>query len=245
MDGVYFGTAYGPLHMVGRIQADARRPVLLTVLGAFPPRTQKHDLVETFADYSVLVCRYPGMHSTTWADASPIRVATALDEFISMHLKGRRIAAYGISTGCLVTLNLVSPEVRHQVAQEPFLRTIHLDRFIGYSRAFLEREPNNRALAEFLWQVFGISAAELVDRDYRDMRSDRSLPLDVIVGATPPQSDSKIWPSFTSVADRQILLDRSSASLHIAPEGTGHDVEPTPEGRAMVNACLSRVLKSL
>lgn len=231
--------------MVGRLHADRERPVLLTVLGAFPPKAQKHDLVTGFPDESVLVCRYPGMHSTTWKDPSPLTVAEALDEFISAHLKGRKIVAYGLSTGCLVTLNLQSSEVCHQVAQEPFLNTAHLGPFIDYCRRFLEIEPNNRALANFIWSIFGISRTDAVDRDYRVLRSDSSLPLDLIVGARSPESATKAWPSFTREEDRRILLDRPSARLHVGPEGTGHDVEPTPEARAMVKACLAAVLASV
>lgn len=242
MDGVLFGTSFGKLHLAGRIHADPDRPVLLTVGGAFPPKDLKHDLVDLFPEASVLICRYPGMHCEVWDDPSPRRVAAAVDEFIGGWLKDRRIVAYGISTGCLVTLNLRRPEIRHQVAQEPFLTTSHMTPFIQHSRELLALQPQSEALKVFLWTVFGITETELQDRDYRTLVADPTLPLDLIVGSSEPANN--YWPSFTQEEDRRILLDRPRASIHVAHKGTGHYVEPTPQARAMVKDCLALALES-
>lgn len=244
MDGIYFESSQGRLHVVGRIHADPNAPAMVIVGGAFPPKELKHDLINLFPRASIVVCRYPGMHSEAWTKPGPRHVATALDELLKAWLPGRRVAAFGISTGCLVTLNLQAPEVRRQIAMEPFLGTAHTTPFIAYCRDYLAKAPDNKPLITFLDDIFGITQTTVTDRDYRDFRSDPSLPLDLIVGSSE-DTGGAMWPSFTREVDREILLNRPEARLFVGPPGSGHHVETTPEAEAMVRDCVAQALDAL
>src|SRR5258708_4666854 len=156
MDRLIVQTSFGPLHVVGRLYADRRRPALLAVGGAFPPDDFLHDLVDKHPHANVIVGTLPGMHSPAFDFHRPADYAAAFDELIGALLPTQPVVAYGVSTGCLVTLGLRAPNVVRQIAQEPFLNTRDLWPFIANSQERLVGNPGNRPLADFFEAIFGI-----------------------------------------------------------------------------------------
>ncbi|HEV7384703.1 MAG TPA: hypothetical protein VGN89_07470, partial [Phenylobacterium sp.] len=146
MDRLIVQTSFGPLHVVGRLYAKLCRPALLAIGGAFPPEDFLHDLVDKHPGASVIVGTIPGMRSPSFEPHRVANYSAAFDELIEGLLPTQPVVAYGVSTGCLVTLGLQAPNVVRQVAQEPFLNTRDLWPFIANSRDRLARNPGAHAL---------------------------------------------------------------------------------------------------
>jgi hypothetical protein len=237
MNRLIVQTSFGPLHVVGRLHADRHRPALLTVGGAFPPDDFMHDLVDKHASANVVVGTLPGMLSPSFDFHRATDYAAAFDELIGALLPTQPVVAYGVSTGCLVTLGLRAPNVVRQIAQEPFLNTRDLWPFIANSHDRLARNPDNKILADFLDTMFGIGPGRTGNVDYEYLARDVRVPTDVIVAELPllPERPLPLWPSLTSAHDRQVLRANPMVKLHEGPRGTGHNIVLRPEGERFVH----------
>jgi hypothetical protein len=246
MDRLIVQTSFGPLHVVGRLHADRERPALLAIGGAFPPDDFLHDLVGKHGSASVVVGTLPGMLSPAFEFHRPADYAAAFDELIGALLPTQPVVAYGVSTGCLVTLGLRAPNVVRQIAQEPFLNTRDLWPFIENSKGRLARNPDNKILADFLDTMFGIRPERTHNVDYEHLARDVRVPTDVIVAELPllPERDLPLWPSLTGAHDRQVLRANPMVSLHEGPKGTGHNIVLRPDGEQFVHQIRTKALRA-
>jgi hypothetical protein len=246
MNRLIVQTSFGPLHVVGRLHADRRRPALLAIGGAFPPDDFLHDLVDKHASANVVVGTLPGMLSPSFDFHRPADYAAAFDELIGALLPMQPVVAYGVSTGCLVTLGMRAPNIVRQIAQEPFLNTCDLWPFIDNSKGRLARNPGNKVLADFLDTMFGYTADRTDNVDYEHLARDVRVPTDVIVAALPllPERELPLWPSLTSAHDRDVLRANPLVRLHEGPDGTGHNIVLGPEGERFVHQIRSEALRS-
>lgn len=244
MDRLIVQTNFGPLYLAGRLYADPAIPALMAMGGIWTPRDFLHDLVEAFADVSVLIVPLPGMGGSLTRTFDVATLARSLDEGIAALLAETPVVTYGVSTGSLVTLGLKAPQVVRQVALEPFFRTAPLWAFHETARAFMALEPNKRGARVAAEQIFGLTDASLVDRDYRYLLEGLTRPLDVILADQPlePARPFDTLPSLTSREDRAALAAHPQVTLHPGPPGSGHDLGLTPEGATVVQAILRRAL---
>jgi hypothetical protein len=246
MNRLIVQTSLGPLHVVGRLYADRRRPALLVVGGAFPPDDFLHDLVDKHPAANVVVGTLPGMLSPPFEFHRPADYSAAFDELIGALLPTQPVVAYGVSTGCLVTLGLRAPNVVRQIAQEPFLNTHELWPFIANSQQRLANYPGNRMLADFLDTMFGFKADRTDNVDYEHLARDVAVPTDVIVAELPllPIRDLPAWPSLTSGHDRKVFCANPLVRLHEGPKGTGHHIVGGPEGERFVHRIRVEALRA-
>jgi pimeloyl-ACP methyl ester carboxylesterase len=217
-------TGYGPVCFVGRLYA-AIRPTLLVIGGAFPPKEFRHSCVDEFPGANVIVANIPGMKCPSHPIPTANNFSRAFDELISTLLPPPRpVVVHGVSTGCLISLGLRSPNIVHQIAEEPFFDTEDLWPLIDEFRDRLVKEPENVNLRAFLWNLFGYSTDRIVNRSYHELLDGLEPPVDVIVGREPllPRREVDTWPSLTSAADRDFLTSNANATIHEGTPGSGH-----------------------
>ena len=237
MDRLTVQTRLGPLLVVGRLHAGRPRATLLAVGGAFPPADFLHDLVDKHPNDNVVVGNLPGMRTPSFDRHLPASFSAAFDELIGALLPTQPIVAYGVSTGCLVTLGLRAPNVVRHVAQEPFFNTRDLWPFQAYAQMKLTLNPDNELLADFLASIFGIRLGGVDNVDYEQLARGIRVPTDAIVAELPlmPERTLDTWPSLTSDHDRGLLRANSMVRLHDAPKGTGHNIAVSAVGERFVH----------
>jgi hypothetical protein len=247
MNHLIITTASGPLYLVGQIHTNKLHPVLLAMGGVWTPDNFLHELVDDFPGASVVVAPFPGMGGSLTGTFDIPTISRMVDEAIGTLFHGRAVVTYGVSTGCLVTLGLRSPEIFRHVAAEPFFRTTPLWPLKKTMRDFLLAAPDKAGGALAAKALFGYTpppAESQVDRDYRYVRDEISTPVDVILGdqRLEPDREMKGWPSFTSAEDRASLAANPLVTLHHGPPGSGHWVDESPAGKALVKRTLGQAL---
>jgi hypothetical protein len=236
MDRLIVQTRFGPLPLVGRLHSDKARPCLLVIGGAFPPPDFMHEVVDRYPEVSVLVGSLPGMRAPSFDRQDVSDFAGAYDEALGLLAPSQPVVACGVSTGCLVTLGLRSPNICSHLLQEPFFSTADLWPFIAYARDLLARNADNAVLKAFLWDICGVAPDAIVDRDYWPLLEGLRVPTDVIIGEMPllPQRELPTWPSFTTEADRVRLRDAPLVTLHLGPPGSGHNLTLNRASEALI-----------
>lgn len=247
MNRLIVHTTFGPLPIVGRLHSGVSRPTLLVITGAFPPKDFRHELVDLYPGANVIVGSMPGMGSPTFDKPNVANFSAAFDELIGVLAPRQPIVAYGLSTGCLVTLGLKSANVVRHVLEEPFFATDLLWPFIDFSLKLMRSNPDSRSAVEFLWNVFGISQGECVNRDYGDLAANIRIPTDAVIGDAPllPRRALAGWPSLTSLDDLARLQSNPLVTVHRGPEGSGHHVTQSAEGERLVHGLRLRALHSV
>jgi hypothetical protein len=240
-------TGHGSVYVVGRIWPDPGRPALLAVSGAWPPTDFLHELVDWFPQITVLVAPIPGMDSTPTSDFDLARVSRAFDAAIAKLLPGCPIVALGASAGALVTLNLQSSGVVRHVVHEPFFRTAPLWPVADSIRREPEKYFGHPGNALAAWEIFGVSAQESADRDYRSTLETLNCPVDVILADLPLEPTRQIvgWPSLTSAEDRARLAAHPLVTVHNGPAGSGHVLLATSEGLKQIRDLLHTRLEPI
>jgi hypothetical protein len=247
MNHLILTTAHGPLYVVGRIHANKRRPLLLAMGGAWTPADFLHELVDWFPGASVVVALFPGM-GVSLTETFDVRIlAQMVDEVIASMFGDVPVVAYGVSAGSLVTLGLRAPQIVRHVAMEPFFRTSPLWPLQTAMRDMILAAPEKVGGAKAAEAIFGYTAPpneKVVDRDYHHVMEGLDRPVDVILGDRPlePVRETNGWPSFTSAADRELLTAHPRVTIHPGPPGSGHEVDQTPEGVALVKGVLHQAL---
>jgi hypothetical protein len=244
MDFLAVQTTIGPLAFVGRLHTGPRRPALLVVRGAFPPKEYLHDLAWHFSGANVLIVTLPGMNGAPWIETTPASLAGGLEEAIQRLMPDVPIVAFGSSTGNLLTLGLRLPNICRIVADEPFFQTKDLWPFIADSSKRLQVENRHQMVVPYLWTYFGIGPDTVENRDYRYLVDRIIVPTDVLVGEMPllPERETAGWPSFTSDEDRALLAANPHVRLHVGPPGSGHAYSVLPAGQAAVRRLIHGAL---
>lgn len=247
MNRLILTTSEGPLFLVGQIHTNKAHPVLLVIGGAWTPDDFLHELVDWFPGASVVVAPFPGMGGSLTKTFDVPTMTRVVDEVIGTLFRDRAVVTYGVSTGCLLTLGLRSPEIFRHVAAEPFFRTAPLWPLQKTMRDFILASPEKAGGALAAKALFGYTAPpdeRQEDRDYRYVRDGIIAPVDVILGEQPlhPERETNGWPSFTSVEDRESLAANPLVTFHMGPPGSGHWVDESEAGKALVKKTLRAAL---
>lgn len=249
MNHLILTTSHGSLYVVGQIYTDKRRPVLLAMGGAWTPNDFLHELVDWFPGASVVVAPFPGMGGTLTPTFDVGALTQMVDEVIGTLFHDAAVVTYGVSAGCLVTLGLRSPEIVRHIATEPFFRTAPLWPLQRTMREFILARPDKVGGAIAAKALFGYTpppAESMADRDYRYVTDGIFAPVDVILADRPlePVRELSGWPSFTSVEDRETLAANPLVTIHHGPPDSGHWVDETPAGKALVRKILNQSLQA-
>ncbi len=215
--------------------------------GAWTPDDFLHELVDWFPGAGVVVAPFPGMGGSLTPTFDVADMARAVDTIIGSHFRNTAIVTYGVSTGCLVTLGLRSPEIFRHVATEPFFRTAPLWPLQRTLCEFLLAEPDKIGGALAAKELFGYTPPPVesqVDRDYRHVMDGISAPVEVILAdrKLEPVRELATWPSLTSAEDRERLAADPRVTVRHGPPGSGHWVDATPAGQALVKQTLREAL---
>jgi pimeloyl-ACP methyl ester carboxylesterase len=236
-----FTTPLGEVWLWGEADAfEGTKPLIFAVLGAFNIETRWPDVIpEHLQGVSVVTAQLPGNHCPHLLTHSVGVYAAAYGQVLAR--LGRPAIVVGNSIGALVAMAMRAPNIRAILALEPPLHTAKLWPLVASFRRKLADHPDDARLAEFIWNVFGISAATVEDRDYSDLVARVSTPTIVLAGEEPllPHRDLRILPSLLDDADRQVLRSHPRMQIWQVP-GVGHNL--VNGGASVVFGFLKRLL---
>ena len=239
MEHLFVQTSAGSFGFIGRLHTDRRRPALLAVNGSFPAKDYLHDLPDAFPGANVLMVQVPGMRKTPWAGRSAADLAVGLQEAVDLLFRDLPLVVFSASTGNLLALGLTNPNICRRVIVEPFFQTARLWPFIDYARYAMERRPKDTEMAQFLWDIFGVTPDVVENRDYRHLMAGITQPTDVFCGSIllgePLEDRGALWPSFTLPEEREALAANPLVTLQPSPQGFGHAVANVQPGKNLVN----------
>lgn len=218
------------------------RPVLLAIRGAWAPRSYLVELFDLLPDVDIVLGHLPGMISSAPPRADMATFCAAYDGVVAELLGGRRVVAFGASTGALVALGMRAPEVRSRVLMEPFFSSTGLWPLIPVMQRRIAE--GNALTARYIFELFGITAQGCENRDYSRFLDAVETPVHVLAGAVPldPPRQLANWPSFTDEAARRRLAAHPRTTLHEGPPGSGHHLTGTPEGARLLVEVLRQAL---
>lgn len=247
MDAIEFQTSAGRFALVGRLRLEAGRPAVVAINGSFPNKDYLHDLVDEFPDASVFVAYLPGMWGTRWEGAALDDLAAAFNGVLDRLVGDAPIVLMAASTGNLLGFALERPTVVRRIAVEPFFQTRDLWPFIDFAQNYMSRRPQEDSTRAYLWDLFGIGPDRVENRDYRHLLQRIRTPTDVLVGQLPllPRRDMRGWPSLTPVEDRAALAALPAVTLQEGVPGTGHGVNVTGPGAALVKDLIRQALRDV
>jgi len=205
------------------------RPLVLFVNGAFSiARPRSFELPGLLPEAVVMNAHLPANHCPAIIGASVGAYAAAYDAALDQI--GRPAIVIGASIGALVALGMRSPLIEGRVLCEPVLRTDNLWCLVPDFRRRLGESPDDAGLADFLWTVFGISATEHVNRDYRHLLERLDGPAYAVFGGEPllPPRPFTELPSLVDEPERDLLRAHPLVRTEVI-ETVGHNVS----GRAI------------
>jgi pimeloyl-ACP methyl ester carboxylesterase len=221
-----YQTSVGEIWLWGeRLAFEGSAPVILGLHGAFnvaEPRWIDR-LAPQLPDFAVLSSHVPGNHCPYLVSQSVGAYAAAFSEVLAA--LGRPAVFLGASIGGLVAFAIRSQNLKSIVALDPPLRTGKLWPLTPDFREKLRADPQDADLAAFLWNVFGVSADGLEDRDYSGLVQRVSVPTAVMFGDDPllPERTIRSVPSLTDEVDRALF--RANPNIHTwLVEGLGHNL---------------------
>ncbi|MBS0362085.1 MAG: alpha/beta hydrolase [Proteobacteria bacterium] len=225
------------LHAASDAAFDGERPVVLVILGAFSNAGGRFLDLERLLPVSVVVTATPGEFSPPVAETSVAGFARALDAALPL-FAGRPLILCGESVGGLTALAAEAPGAQRLVLDPP-LRTGKAWPIRSWLRELLSEKPER---ADFLWQVFGLSSHEAVDRDYTDLLSP---PAHLIVGEAPlyPERVFTRIPSLVDEPERELMRGQPHLTLTVAP-GAGHFI-PGDAPQVFLAAVKERLARAL
>lgn len=214
-----FETALGPIWLRGEAAAlTDDRPVVLVLPGAFAPFDPFDRLQHHLPEAAVLLGHVPGNHCPSLAANTPGVFMAAYTAAIA-ELR-RPVIVCGASLGGLVALGLRAPLVQGLVVLDPLLGTAGLDYALPQFRAAIARGPKPHEI-ELMWNVFGITASEVEDRNYAGVLMALKTPTLCLLGELPTKPPRLEQPSIVTAADRALLAAHPKITVQVAP-GAGH-----------------------
>lgn len=210
-------TSLGDIWIWGR---DNGKPIVLVITGAFADFDVYDRLHLILPQFDVLRTHLPGNHCPALRETSISAMARAIAEAVTSAFGGRPLIIIGLSTGALVAMATVAPDLKALLLVEPFLRTLHIWPF----PRMVEPHPAPEQ-REFLWEILGVREGEAVERDYRHLARDLAVPGLVLLGsvALQPPRDLPILPSLVDEQDRIVLRAHRLLRVTEAPDA-GHNV---------------------
>jgi len=218
MKRMEFKTSLGNVWLWGATEAfENSAPVLLAISGAFAPTSAFDLLPAAVRDLAVLRASLPGNHSPLLRKQSVEAYADAFSEVLNQI--GRPALVCGSSLGGTVALGLRSPYLRGVVALDPPLSNFAIGPLVYPFRERLAASPENLALREFLWSIFGIDENEVEGRDYLLLLNRGTVPATVV---TADGDASRSCESLLGPRERSALADQ--ARVRLVSSCAGHNV---------------------
>jgi pimeloyl-ACP methyl ester carboxylesterase len=238
-----FETALGPVVLSAEPQAfEPDRPVVLAISGAFA-QADAFDLIhERLPEAAVFVAHLPGNHSPPLIATSVGAYAAAFSRVLGQ--LGRPAIVCGASVGGLVAMGLRAAELRGIVALDPPFRTEKLWRLIPRVQDVLRGRPEAHVV-EFAWNVLGVSATTVEDRNYLPLLDGLRTPTWCVLGEVPlmPPRELARDPSLVDEPERQVL-QRHAFIRTLVVEGAGHNLQGEA-GSAVLSAIRSLLVPVL
>lgn len=220
-----FETPVGEIWLWGDEQAlSCAKPVVLFLSGAFAmARPRSFELPELLPQAAVFNAHLPGTHCPELTSQTLATFATGYASAL-MQI-GRPAIMIGGSVGALVAMTMTADVIRGQVLIEPPLRTDKLWCLLPALQAKLAEAPNDKGLADFLWDVFGCAESSLEPRDYRPLVAGISCPTWAMFGGEPLQPPRSLTelPSLVDEPERELLGSHPLVKTRIVPT-VGHNV---------------------
>ena len=226
-------TSLGEVPLWGRIEAG--KPLLLVIRGAFPDLHHLRELADRFPDYSVALAHVPGMYTPFFADQSIAAFGRAFDEIVAAF--GGPTVVLGVSIGGAVAMAMNSPHVQGRILLDTPLQTAGLWQISEGMRERIAMGPDYAAWIEAL---FGVTAAGVVNRDYRGL----VRPGDIVLLASDPLGEPRPTqraPSAVSEADRAVY--RAAGARVVVVPDSGHDI--ARDGYETMLATIEEAMRAL
>ncbi len=220
LDQTIVHTSFGPVPVWGRF-GSPDRPLLLVIRGAFVADNQLHGLAAYIQDWDVALVHLPGVHTPFFRANAVQDFADAFDEVLASLGHGR-VMVIGVSLGGVVALALRSAQVQGQLLVDTALRTASLWML---PQPFREGARSDAAIGRWIWDLFGISETEVVDRDYGPILAREGPPVTLLLGSDPlgdPRPLTRM-PSLVSNADRALYRASPRVSATVVPD-SGHNI---------------------
>lgn len=212
-----FETRLGEIWLAGLPSAfDDDRPLVLVIKGAFAAEYGRYDdLHKVMPEAAVLVAQLPGNFCPPLVATSVGAFIAAFSEVVERAFGHRQVLIWGDSLGGLVALGI--PGNLARLVLDPPIR---ISKTWPVMSNFQDRYRANISEREFLYNVFGVSADGIEQRDYRAVLG---LPARVLIGELmeADADDPHFAPSVVGQADREILRRRSEIRLSVVA-GVGH-----------------------
>jgi pimeloyl-ACP methyl ester carboxylesterase len=223
-----YGTDAGPIWVWGRPEAfEGTKPIVFVILGALSAeRGVLFDLPEHLPEADVLIAHLPGNFAPLPRDHSIATYALGFSQVLS-HL-GRPAVVIGASIGALVAFSLTSSNVAGLVALDPPLAMDKAWPLLPNFRERLRANPDDKCLADILWEIFGISPDEHVERDYRPLLDSIKVPTWVFYGEAPlyPERAFTTLPSLVDEPERELFRAHPRVTT-VLVKNTGHNIPKT------------------
>jgi pimeloyl-ACP methyl ester carboxylesterase len=237
VETVELQTSLGPVRVWAR-SSDPSVPLLFVVRGAGRDPQQLADLVADLPGAEIALVHMPGLHSPFFTESSPAAFAVAFDEVLQA-LGHRSVVVVGVSIGGVVALSMRHPSIKRLILLDTPLSTADLWPVLDGYREAATISPQ---VAGWFFGVFGVTPGGVVNRDYRPLLAELTVPAAVLVGGDPLQPERPVdrLPSLVSQSDRSAYSSaRAVQTLTIA--GVGHDIPR--EARPIMLSVLRQALR--
>lgn len=205
--------------------AEATRPVLLVLVGAFMS-LQAVDRLPTVLDdrCQVVLAKLPLRGAEAIQAPTAARMAEALGMATHSAFGGRPVVLVGFDDAGTMAARIASPEIVRVIAIEPILRSEKLWPVRSGLRRQVEAEPESFVL-DYISDVYGVTREGETVRDGRIWFRAPRCPLEVIVGDRPlmPERILERAPSYVDDEDREWLAAQANVSVLVAPNA-GHAI---------------------
>jgi len=230
-----FQTSLGEIPLWGELSGFSRtRPLLLVIRGAFADFDQFEGLSAVLPHVDVALAHLPGMHTPYLERSSIPAFAQAFDEAVAAAFPGRAVNVLGASMGGLVAMALKGP-VRSIVGIDPPLSTATLWPLTELLR---RKRTESAALADWIWQIFGVDGKRIENRDYRPLLKELNAPTRILLGSEPLAPERPLAELPSLVSEDDIAAYRANPKVNLrAVADTGHNI-PRYGQRAIFNSLL-------
>jgi pimeloyl-ACP methyl ester carboxylesterase len=220
-----YNTEGGPIWVWGEPDAfKGAKPIVFVILGAFAvERGAMFNLQAYLPEADVFIAHLPGNFTPSPRDHSIATYASSFSQVLTY--LARPAVVIGVSIGALVAFSLTSPNVAAMVALDPPLTMGKAWPLLANFRERLSNHPDDQALAEFLWNIFGISPDEHVERNYIHLLDNIKVPTWVIYGEEPlyPERAVTTLPSLVDEPERVLLRSHPHVTTGLM-RNTGHNI---------------------
>lgn len=220
-----YDTPFGEIWLWGEAEAfDGDKPLVLVILGAFNKEVRWPDyMAPELPAAATLVAQLPGNHCPQPLTHSVGAYAAAFSQVLGA--LGRPAIVVGCSVGGLVAMAMRAPNLKGLVLLEPPLRTGKLWPLVDSFRERMARPGADRREAEFITNVFGISATGHQDRDYSALVERIAVPTIVMFAEDPlfPEREVVRLPSLLDEPERDLFRRRPGVATALLM-GVGHNL---------------------